>query len=1034
MADFTALKTAIQNAIKQNGNEEITGNILQDVLLAIVSTLGDGSINDLITALGSEATTRGNADATLQQNINAEAQARQLADSTLQGGINTVSAAITAINNAIGNGCVYAGIATPSSTPASGKVFYLALTAGTYTNYGGLEVSQGINILKNNGSTWSLDSFLGIDDAPTPSSNNLVKSGGVYEKTVQFNYSGSIPPYNIISDKIISSSGNIEAGVFSGFRIVTYEVKANDILYFIGTVQGGVQVAGLYSSDVISAETRIEQILVQNNTTKSYDIRYIVPQDGCLAFTINTAREYQIKISPNNSRLVENLTAETPTLPLAASGGKLLYSLSCEILNRLYTNKQFKITPLSYSSLRSGYGIDKNGEFAFSTYEYRKYAVTEGSVIGIKGAMKGGPTTGVYAFYGSDTVSSESIITFRSVSNKTGNPKTTYDEVCIVPKGAVMLAVASYTEYPDEPCLAYSLETPAEWSIPNKIIGSNALWVRNAYIASDGTNNMHDSDAYRTYCIKVESGQILRLSGKVSGIIIIAGVFSSMIPSTDTLIESIEVSTNNSPKRYCDYQYTIKNSGYLFICECVADGMALYFTVNDKLQSFSGSLLSNIRSQHDGYSCDNLKKKLMAQDEDLYVVLNGDSVTAWQSTETIPEEGVTNVPPVCDKTATAYQLWKAIQFGQAVYRRFDAGKASLVGDWDSSLIDDSNAVFTEVGSFSTLYNHDSIRPLTNPAVTTKQTQGASFPQLFTGWETQRNIPMRFSNTANASITFTIPAGKMKADFIFHAHVLGDDVTISTNRSNGVVLINDKPNDWANAVEANGCVKSLGYSKSAVQDVTGSAANDDNGVSNRRLHFKILDTTVATTITITKTSDTSKYIIYWGVSYWGTSVKPYALHLNDQGIGGMTIRQLLWFYSSNIQWSNCQLQIFQIPFTHYTFQEEYSEIKAKIDDVIARATRANIETVFDFPTSDISDADDDVWKNRTDYSKYMKWCILNNDKEIVGDAREMTKKVWENNYKGDMSFSDFLYALFIDTVHINDRGSQFFKVMFENILC
>lgn len=196
MADFTALKTAIQNAIKQNGNEEITGNILQDVLLAIVSTLGDGSINDLITALGSEATTRGNADATLQQNINAEAQARQLADSTLQGGINTVSAAITAINNAIGNGCVYAGIATPSSTPASGKVFYLALTAGTYTNYGGLEVPQGINILKNNGSTWSLDSFLGIDDAPTSSSNNLVKSGGVFNDIMTNGSAFDLSAYN----------------------------------------------------------------------------------------------------------------------------------------------------------------------------------------------------------------------------------------------------------------------------------------------------------------------------------------------------------------------------------------------------------------------------------------------------------------------------------------------------------------------------------------------------------------------------------------------------------------------------------------------------------------------------------------------------------------------------------------------------------------------------------------------------------------------------------------------------------------------
>ena len=110
MADFTALKTAIQNAIKQNGNEEITGNLLQDVLLAIVTTLGEGNINNLINSLDAEVTAR-------QQAVSAEAQARQLADSTLQGGINTVSAAITAINNAIGNGCVYAGIATPSSTP-----------------------------------------------------------------------------------------------------------------------------------------------------------------------------------------------------------------------------------------------------------------------------------------------------------------------------------------------------------------------------------------------------------------------------------------------------------------------------------------------------------------------------------------------------------------------------------------------------------------------------------------------------------------------------------------------------------------------------------------------------------------------------------------------------------------------------------------------------------------------------------------------------------------------------------------------------
>lgn len=128
--------------------------------------------------------------------VSSEASARQLGDSTLQGGINTVSAAITAINNAIGNGCVYAGIATPSSTPASGKVFYLAFTAGTYTNFNSLEVPQGINILKNNGSTWLLDSFLGIDDAPTQDSANLVKSGGVLNSIIQNGPAFDLSAYN----------------------------------------------------------------------------------------------------------------------------------------------------------------------------------------------------------------------------------------------------------------------------------------------------------------------------------------------------------------------------------------------------------------------------------------------------------------------------------------------------------------------------------------------------------------------------------------------------------------------------------------------------------------------------------------------------------------------------------------------------------------------------------------------------------------------------------------------------------------------
>ena len=217
MADFTALKTAIQNAIKQNGNEEITGNLLQDVLLAIVTTLGEGNINNLINSLDAEVTAR-------QQAVSAEAQARQLGDSALQGGINTAMQAINAINNAITNGCVYAGIATPSSTPASGKVFYLALIAGTYTNFNSLVVPQGINILKNNGSTWLLDSFLGIDDEPTAGSDNLVKSGGIMKAI------------GVITDSPYSFSGN--GSTFDYRSIGSFNVKGYDsIMIIIGNYE-----------------------------------------------------------------------------------------------------------------------------------------------------------------------------------------------------------------------------------------------------------------------------------------------------------------------------------------------------------------------------------------------------------------------------------------------------------------------------------------------------------------------------------------------------------------------------------------------------------------------------------------------------------------------------------------------------------------------------------------------------------------------------------------------------------------------------
>lgn len=98
MANYATLKAAIAAAIRENGNNEITGTLLQQQLLAMVNSLGVGY--------------------------------------------------------------QYAGIATPTTNPGTPdqNVFYIASTAGTYTNFGGLVLADGeIAILKYNGA-WSKDS------------------------------------------------------------------------------------------------------------------------------------------------------------------------------------------------------------------------------------------------------------------------------------------------------------------------------------------------------------------------------------------------------------------------------------------------------------------------------------------------------------------------------------------------------------------------------------------------------------------------------------------------------------------------------------------------------------------------------------------------------------------------------------------------------------------------------------------------------------------------------------------------------------
>lgn len=98
MAGFTNLKKVITDNIKPNDKNEITGQVLQDVLVTFVNSL---------------------------------------------------------------NGRLFAGIATPATNPGTpdGNVFYIATEAGTYTYFGGAKLEKGsIGIFTNNSSNaWNIE-------------------------------------------------------------------------------------------------------------------------------------------------------------------------------------------------------------------------------------------------------------------------------------------------------------------------------------------------------------------------------------------------------------------------------------------------------------------------------------------------------------------------------------------------------------------------------------------------------------------------------------------------------------------------------------------------------------------------------------------------------------------------------------------------------------------------------------------------------------------------------------------------------------
>ena len=303
MSNSDVIRAIINAHIKTNRKQEITGKILNSVLNQMVTDKdagiseeaelraaederieglinkeiedrksADAEIQDALTkevaarkdadttinnALSEEKTARQDADTNISNALSDEKTARENVDSTIINALAEEKTAreegdtslLNAINDALSKGYLFAGIATTDTNPGTpeGKVFYIANGKGTYTNFGGLEVTDDDDF-----------AIFTYDNAWAKSNVAISSSGGGIAQTMtETTYSDL---------KNMRDNGTLTPGMW--YRITDYECT---------TTQENTKSAG-NKFDVIvlatSANTLSEQARAINHTPQEGETDY----------------------------------------------------------------------------------------------------------------------------------------------------------------------------------------------------------------------------------------------------------------------------------------------------------------------------------------------------------------------------------------------------------------------------------------------------------------------------------------------------------------------------------------------------------------------------------------------------------------------------------------------------------------------------------------------------------------------------------------------------------------------------------------
>ena len=200
MGDLSTLKAAVAAAIRTNGNQEITGQVLQNTLTSIINTLGTGA--------------------------------------------------------------QYMGIATPSTNPGTpdAKVFYIASANGTYSNFGGITVSNEVVMLVNSSGSWvkQLTGFANVTAL-----NNVINEIGTLSNLQTQNKSNLVAAINEVLTNLTTLSNKI-----GNLASLTTEDKTN-IVAAINEIVGSITKINTSIADILGTQDIVDHSHDAFKQTKS---------------------------------------------------------------------------------------------------------------------------------------------------------------------------------------------------------------------------------------------------------------------------------------------------------------------------------------------------------------------------------------------------------------------------------------------------------------------------------------------------------------------------------------------------------------------------------------------------------------------------------------------------------------------------------------------------------------------------------------------------------------------------------------------